>query len=281
MAPNGPGSQGWLCFGGANQDLLWNAFAARGLGQGATSTSSNDTRPVADTDPATALPDTFRIVPGSTAYTATGPGKGQVEFSLTARPRQTRDLPVKLRDNLASSSAGATLTGEGVNLGRMVDDDEGTTATTVDQPSEAQKAFTIDLVGGRQVVRRVQVSALPEPGVVGRFQALRQFQVLACDARGRVDCSGDADFRPVFTSPADAFPAGVPRPTAPTLNMRSFAIPQTAAAHLRFVAVTNQCQGAPEYAGEQDNDPANATDCTANYSGAQKVGITEVQVFRR
>ena len=63
--------------------------------------------------------------------------------------------------------------------------------------------------------------------------------------------------------------------------MRSFDVPQTPATHLRFVVVANQCQGAPEYAGEQDEDPTNATDCAANYSGAQKAGITEVQVFRR
>lgn len=312
-----------LRFGGANQDLLWNAFAKRGLGEGAASVGSSDTRPtpsfrspyaqnatlrfaptdedgrpvvgaklfvgdytarsrpVADTDPATALPDTFRIVPGETAYWAQAPGFGQATASLTAKPNQTRDFPVRMRDNLASSTRGAVVSGEGVNLGKLVDDDEGTTATTVDAPTDAQKAFTVDLAGGRQVVRRVQVSALPEPTVVGRFQALRQFQVLACDAKGRVDCSQDADFRPVFTSPADAFPSGVPRPTAPTLNMRSFEIPQTAATHLRFVALTNQCQGAPEYAGEQDEDPNNATDCTANYSGAKKVGMTEVQVFRR
>jgi extracellular elastinolytic metalloproteinase len=33
-------------FGGANQDLLWNAFAARGLGQNATSSGTNDADPV-------------------------------------------------------------------------------------------------------------------------------------------------------------------------------------------------------------------------------------------
>jgi extracellular elastinolytic metalloproteinase len=33
-------------FGGANQDLLWNAFAARGMGSTASSASSNDTEPI-------------------------------------------------------------------------------------------------------------------------------------------------------------------------------------------------------------------------------------------
>ena len=35
-------------FGGANQDLLWHAFAQRGFGQIATTTSNNDTDPMPD-----------------------------------------------------------------------------------------------------------------------------------------------------------------------------------------------------------------------------------------
>ena len=33
-------------FGGANQDLLWNAFAGRGLGEGASSAGNADANPV-------------------------------------------------------------------------------------------------------------------------------------------------------------------------------------------------------------------------------------------
>ncbi len=33
-------------FGGANQDLLWNAFAKRGLGEGASSNGHMDANPV-------------------------------------------------------------------------------------------------------------------------------------------------------------------------------------------------------------------------------------------
>ncbi|GGB76906.1 M36 family metallopeptidase [Knoellia flava] len=311
-----------LRFGGANQDLLWNGFAGRGLGEGASSRNSADSdpvpsftsaygspatlrfnptdedkrpvtgakvfvgeytarsTPVADTDAATELGDTFEILPGARTYTVTAPGRAQTRVTFTAKPNQTRDMPVKVLTNLASSQAGATITGEGVDVPAVIDGDEGSTATTVPAPTASQKQFTIDLVGGRQVVRKVQVSALPEPGAAGRFQNLRSFTVLACDAKGRVLCTEDADFRPVFTSAPDAFPGAAPRPVAPELKMRTFAIPQTAATHLRIQLDANQCQGGPQFQGEQDNDPANATDCTTAYAGARTVAVTEVQVLR-
>ncbi|WP_353952277.1 M36 family metallopeptidase [Knoellia sp. S7-12] len=312
-----------LRFGGANQDLLWNGFAARGLGQNAASVNSSDSNPtpsftsaygypatlrfsptdedgrpvtgaqlfvgeyvarstpIADTDGASALGDSFQMMPGARTYTVVAPGRAQTRVSFTANPSQTRDLPVKLLTNLASSQAGATITGVGTDVPAMIDGDEGSTTTTVAAPTAAQKQFTIDLAGGRQVVRKVQVSALPEPGAAGRFQNVRQFTVFACDAKGRVLCNQDADFRPVFTSAPDAFPGAAPRPVAPELKMRSFDIPQTSATHLRIGLATNQCQGGPAFQGEQDNDPGNATDCTTAYSGAQMVAVTEVQVLQR
>lgn len=311
-----------LRFGGANQDLLWNGFAGRGLGEGASSVNSADSNPtpsfasphgspatlrfnptdedgqpvpgaqlfvgeytarstpVADTDGASALGDTFEILPGERTYTVIAPGRAQTRVTFAAKPDQTRDLPVKVLTNLASSQAGATISGEGVDVPAAIDGDEGSTATTVPAPTASQKQLTIDLAGGRQVVRRVQVSALPEPGAAGRFQNLRSFTVLACDARGTVLCDQDADFSPVFTSAPDAFPGAAPRPVAPELKMRSFAIPQTTATHLRIQLDANQCQGGPQFQGEQDADPKNATDCTTAYAGARTLAVTEVQVLR-
>jgi hypothetical protein len=99
-------------------------------------------------------------------------------------------------------------------------------------------------------VNTVQVSALLRPAIDGdadpggqnRFTALRQFEILSCDAAP--DCADPASYRRVFTSPADAFPADVPRPTAPDLTTRSFRIAPTVATHLMIrVPVTNQCTG--------------------------------------
>ena len=82
--------------------------------------------------------------------------------------------------------------------------------------------------GSRSAPCCARRSRRPRPGdPQSRFSALRQFRVLACTAGGAVDCTDAATFRPVFTSPADAFPSVAPRPRAPELIVRSFDIPDT------------------------------------------------------
>jgi hypothetical protein len=84
----------------------------------------------------------------------------------------------------------------------------------------------------------------------------------------------------VFTSPADAFPSGIPRPRAPELTLRSFAVPQTRASYVRLRVLANQCTGAAAYHGDQDDDPGNTTDCTTTPQ-ARNVRAAELQVFAR
>ncbi len=136
--------------------------------------------------------------------------------------------------------------GDGVNQALLVDDDEATDWAVLGAQAVpvAGKGVTVDLAGDVQQVRRVQVSALLRPAnpadpggdtlAQNRFTALRQFRVLACTASASTDCTAAADFRTVWTSPADAFPATRPRPVAPSLTLRSFEIPQTTATHLRL-----------------------------------------------
>ncbi|HEX2771333.1 MAG TPA: M36 family metallopeptidase, partial [Micromonosporaceae bacterium] len=315
-------------FGGANQDLLWNAFAERGLGEAASSNGNADTNPVpsftspfaneatltfrpvdndvvvpgaqlfvgdyqaravpvADTDPATALTDQVRLTPGTYEFIVRAPGRGHVRVGpITVRAGQVRDLPVQMRLNLASSAAGASVSGDGINLAKVVDDDEATNWASLGS-AVAGKQVTVDLAGNAQQVRRVQVSAMlrppvagdPDAGTQGRVSALRQFRVLACEAKGAVTCSAAADFHAVYTSPDDAFPSIAPRPRAPELIIRSFDIPYTKATHLRLEVVTNQCTGAPDYAGEQDNDPRANTDCATASPQALNVRVAEFQAF--
>jgi hypothetical protein len=111
--------------------------------------------------------------------------------------------------------------------------------------------------------------------------ALRQFEVLACSIKRGVDCDEAHEFHWVYTSPADAFPSVAPRPRAPDLIIRSFDIPRTKATHLWFEVVTNQCTGAPDYAGEQDQDPRADTDCTTESAQALNVRAAEFQAFAR
>jgi len=320
-------------FAGANQALLWNAFARRGLGTFAAADSTNDFDPtpsfesahadnatvtfkavgeaeghavqlfvgryeaavtaIADTDPATPLGDTFKIVPGTYEFVARGNGFGSKRFTFSLNPGQVRDMPVTMSRNLASSASGATASGDGVNVGLLIDDTEATNwASLTGAVLGKQVTVRLDPSKATHQVRRVQVSAMlrvntgdaNDPGGQSRFSALRQFQVWTCEAKGAVDCSQDSQFRLIFTSPADAFPSGIPRPRAPELIMRSFAVPRTMATHVRLRVLTNQCTGGPAYQGDQDDDPANSTDCDETTLpgfnlNATRVRAAELQVF--
>jgi hypothetical protein len=318
-------------FGGADQDLLWNVFASRGLGENASSNGVNDqqpvpsfesplateatvmfqptgedgepiiaqlfvgdyearTTPIADTDPATVLDETFGLVPGTYRLIARANGYGALRLTRTATAGQSLALAVPMSLNLASSTNGATATGNGINLARLIDDTEATNWASLGSPV-AGKQVTVRLAPspGPHVIDRVQVSAMLRPtlandpggdtGGQSRYSALRQFQILACHARGPVDRSEDGDFELVFTSPSNAFPSVAPRPRAPDLIMRSFTIPQTTATHVRLRVLTNQCTGTPDYAGEQDADPRAVTDCSAGSTQDLNVRAAELQVF--
>jgi hypothetical protein len=312
-------------FGGADQDIIWKAFAESGLGEGATA-ATNDTdptpsfaspfadnatvtvrpldgssgavvrlyvgdyearvTPVADTDPATALSDTFRILPGTRfTFTVTGAGWGSQKFSAQFQPGNAQDLRLNLPVNLAASARGAAASGDGVNLARLIDETEATDWASLD--GVAGKQVTVDLAGDKpELVKQVNVSALLRPAIAGdvdtgtqnRFTALRSFAILACDAT-RSDCTQDAGYAEVFRSADDAFPGGAFRPVAPQLNLRSFTIHPTLATHLRVRVLASQCTGNPQYAGEQDDDPRAATDCATASAFRSQVRIAEVQVF--
>ena len=320
-------------FGGANQDLLWNVFASRGLGQFASSNGNNDVdpipsfestyadeatvvflpkdgagnlipnaklfvghyearvTPVADTDPTTSLTNEVRMVPGSYNFVVQAPGYGHKRATLDLSANMVKEFTAgPLFPNLASSARGATAGGDGINLAALIDDTEATNWASLGSPV-AGKQMTVRLDSSKpfHTIRRVQVSALlrhripadPEGDTAtqNRFSALRQFEIWACQAKGNVDCSQDAHYTLIFTSPPDAFPAITPRPRAPDLIIRSFDIPQTQATHVRLRVLTNQCTGTPGYAGDQDDDPLNVTDCAAGSIQDDNVRVAELQVF--
>ncbi|MFC0104960.1 M36 family metallopeptidase [Kibdelosporangium aridum] len=310
-------------FGGADLPILWSAFAQHGLGRDAASNGGNDadptpsfasphgrngtvklaahkparlyvgdyearTVPVADTDPATPLPDTVEITPGTYNFTVVAEGFGSTKIRRTIRAGERELLVPLLLPNVASRSNGATATGDGVNADKLIDDTEASNWASVGSPV-AGKSVRIDLAGDRpQLVTRVQVSAQLRPQIAGdadpdpqnRFTALRQFEILSCNAAFGKDCADPANYRKVYTSPGNAFPADAPRPTAPDLSARSFNIHPTVATHLMVRVLANQCTGAKEYAGSQHNDPRSTSDCTTgNPTVAQTVRIAELQAF--
>jgi extracellular elastinolytic metalloproteinase len=224
--------------------------------------------PVADTDPATALPDTFQILPDTRfQFTVTGAGWGSQKFTATFAAGKSQDLRLDLPSNLASSALGAVASGDGVNLGKLIDETEATDWASLD--GVAGRQVTVDLAGDKpEMVKQVNVSALLRPAITGdvdsgpqnRFSALRSFAILACNAETS-DCGQDASYTQVYRSPDDAFPGGAFRPFASQLNLRTFTIHPALATHLRIQVLTSQCTGNPQYAGEQDDDPRAATDC--------------------
>ena len=300
-----------LRFDGANADLLWNAFAARGFGAGAVGGPSDidpepsfaspyaenvevtfrplgdgagkpvklyvgsyeaGAVPVADTDPATALPETVVLAPGTYQLLAVGKGLGHKRFTYVVRPGGSTVAGVVMAANLASATSGATATGDGVNVAALIDDTE--VGVWDSAYGVAGRQVTVDLADSRaKLVSRVQLSAF------GRtFTALRSFQVLTCDASRGADCAKDESYRLAYTSPADAFAGGAFRPKAPQLIMRSFPVRPALATHVRLRVLQNQCTGNPLYAGEQDNDPRTQTDCGAA-APSRQVNAAEFQVF--
>jgi len=128
---------------------------------------------------------------------------------------------------------------------------------------------------------RPPVTGDPDAGTQNRYTALRQFKVLACTATATVTCSDAAEFKTVYTSKPDAFPSTAPRPRVKDLVVKSFDIRDTKATHLRLEVVTNQCTGAPDYAGEQDADPRANTDCATSSPQALNVRVAEFQAYAK
>ncbi|MBM0260993.1 M36 family metallopeptidase, partial [Micromonospora sp. 4G55] len=316
-----------LRFGGANQELIWAEFARSGMGRDAATNGATDTdptpsfaspygdnatltlrpkgdsaeapirlyvgdyearaTPIADTDPATALPDTFEAVAGTHQLLAVAPGFGHQRLSVVARAGQEGYVDLRLSRNLASTTSGAVITGDGVNLERIGDDTESTNWASL--TGVAGRAVTVALPGGApQVVKRVNVSAMLRPAITGdpdaggqnALTALRSFAVLTCNAT-TTDCADPARWERIYTSAGDAFPGGKYRAYTRDINLRSFPVPTTLATHVRLEVLASQCTGGPAYAGEQDDDPATSTDCATASPARDQVRIAEFQVFSK
>jgi extracellular elastinolytic metalloproteinase len=246
--------------------------------------------PVADTDPATGVGSGFSMVPGTYEFVARANGHGMQRFELTVPDGGFTAAKVTMPSNLASSSNGATATGDGINIDKLIDDTEETNWASLNSPVIG-KRVTVQLDPSQPswTISSIQVSAMLRPimpsdpggdtASQSRFSALRAFDIYTCEVTAEVDCADDAEFTLAFSSPLDAFPAIAPRPRAPDLILRSFDIPDTDATYVRLVVVHNQCTGGPDYQGEQDNDPATITDCEDGSTQDLNVRAAELQVF--
>ncbi len=255
--------------------------------------------PLMDTDSATPLPDNRQFVAGEYEFVFQAPGYGMTRFTQAVSAGQTVNRELHLSPNLASSSKGATIDGASpgsVNTGALIDDTENTNYAARSQAAgvNVTKPFVnVNLAGtAPTMVRSVKVSAMLRPAdesddeAGSRFTALRQFALETCTQSATSNCSSvlpggtpGSPYTRIFTSAANAFPSTLPRPLAPDLLFRTFDVPDTAATHLRIVTLHNQCTGTPEYQGEQDNDPLNATDCDTASDRGQSVRAAELEAF--
>ena len=338
-------------FGGANQAVMWNAFAKRGFGQFASTATNEDNQPkpdytspyategtlriaaedfsgnrapvkgslyvgryearvtpVADTDNATPLPNQLSLVPGTYEFVFQAKGFGLHRFPVTITANSVVDRVLYLSKNLASVTNGATVAAASagsLNATRLLDDTEATNWAGINPTGVSVDAgnpyVTVDLAGSTaQTVRSVRVSAMLRPADPGqdenpnqpdkesgsRFTALRKFAIETCVQTATANCTSalpagapGSPYQRIYTSADDAFHSTLPRPLAPDLLVKTFDVPDVPATHVRLVALENQCTGAPEYAGEQDSDPTNATDCKAASTRDESVRAAELEVF--
>ncbi len=309
-------------FRGENRDILWAAFARRGMGKGAATKDGEDTNPkpsfrsalgkntkvtfktkspgtlyvgdfearvapIADTVKKTKMGATASFTPGTYDMLYVGPKHGFMRFTMKVSGKKKQVVRVKTTKNLAAKKSGAKIidsTPGGRNPDQLIDGTENFSwaGVTDDNVDASQPSISVDLAGRTSTIKTVAVSAYLRPAYDGdadagsRFTALRKFAIEACTS---ACTTSKAKWKRVFTSKDDAFPSVRPRPVAPTLNMRAFAIKPTKAAALRLVVLENQCTGFAGYAGELDKDPINDTDCKTGSTRGTIVHVAELQAF--
>ena len=268
--------------------------------------------PIGDTDPATTaainLDDTATFAPATYEFVAHAPGYGHVRFRERLRSGQNKRIEIQFARNWASQSAGATATGDvwtgepapagtpASNVNFLIDDTEKTNWTAAPAIgaggtfSADGLKVTVDLAGSDDVtVRYVQVSTMLWNDTINpnirsgqnRFTAVRQFELWACNADEGDNCSADAGYHRVYTSPSNAFPGDPPRPVAPHMILRKFDTPNFEATHVRFVVKTTQCTGTPAFQGDQDADPGVNSDCDSNASAGSATAVRSTRAFAR
>ena len=244
--------------------------------------------PIADTLRSTKkLGKKASFTPGRYDMLYVGPKHGFMRFTMTITGKKKKQVVrVRTTKNLAAKKSGAKIidaASGSVHQNYLIDGTEGLSwgVLSDDNVDVTKPSITVDLAGKKSTIRTVAVSAmlrrnLGDPDGGSRFTALRKFAVEACTKK----CgTKKASWKRVYTSPGNAFPSERPRPVAPTLNMRAFAIKPTKAAALRLVVLENQCTGFAGYAGELDNDPINDTDCSTGSDRGTIAHVAEFQAF--
>ncbi len=223
-----------------------------------------------------------KFVEGTYEFTARADGYGMYRFKQTFKAGDDYVVEIPMRKNLASTYHEAEATGDGGNFEQLIDDTEETNWAFLGEDETVDiegKQVTVDLTGGRQLVREIQVSAINRPQETSnpydtlaqnRFASLRSFEILGCDETKGADCEEEDGYKVMWTSPDDAFPSGRPRPISPNLKLKNFDVPDFYATHVRLRVLTNQCTGNPIYSLEQNpvGEPLSDPDCVNGFTAA-------------
>jgi hypothetical protein len=259
---------------GQDTELIWSVFARRGMGASASTVGGEDTDPVpafdhrvagrngtlvgtvVDTATGRAVRGaevfvgeyearttplrrttaagqvTAPMVPGAYALTVRAPGYGvRTVRGVTLRAGATTRVRLALPPNLASAANGATVTASGEDpeqpAALLVDDTQATawgTPTGTGPYNDGPHQTATVTLARPATVTSVRISAY-KATTAPRFQALRDFTV-------EVSTDG-VTWRTVRTG---GFSYQKPRPVAPDLLMRTFAL--TGPAQARYVRLT-------------------------------------------
>ena len=143
-------------------------------------------------------------------------------------------------------------------------------------------ATVVVALDGEQTIQRANVSAMLLPDQ-NRFTAVRQFELYVCTAGDTANptCAAgiDAGWQRILQSDPDAFPGPNPRPSSPDLLLRSFELPTVTATHVKFVVLTNQCTGNPNFQGGPHYPEAIDADCRDTTVGSSEVRAAELQLL--
>ena len=224
-------------FGGANQDLLWLAFARRGFGSAASVPENDDDvlpipswespihdeatltfeafakdeggAPISDFDVyvgdyearSTPIDTVEPFVPGEQRgynFVAVAPGYGHVRFAVrNLGPNESRTISIHFPTNWASQIKGATASGDGANHANLIDDTEATNWESTSGAVEGRQVVVA--LDGERSFDVAKASALLVPGQ-NRFTALRQFELQVCTAGGPDNPTCDGSVSDGWTS---------------------------------------------------------------------------------
>ena len=184
--------------------------------------------PVADTDPATALGATVKLVAGHLRRLVRGAGYGLRRFTLDVGGGPVAHADLRADAELRVQEPGRVGAGAGTNQEDLIDDTESTTwdvtgATGVNvAPADGDDRARAAPSGAHGRGQRAARSRRPRRRREPLHGAARSGQ--SCAA---ANCSLPTALADALHEPGGRVPAIAPRPLAPDLTLRTFDVPDT------------------------------------------------------